>query len=99
LRSLLGRWLITATLATVALPLLFPLMLITHEIGHTLVAWTLGDTSASFALSGPSCIGCNYYDSVGMGPLANTLVNLGGVLFTGMLTWAAIAAMSARPVS
>ena len=46
--------------------------LIIHELGHTLVAFALGDTSASFVVYGSGCVGCNYYDSARLGPLANS---------------------------
>ncbi len=68
-------------------------MLITHEVGHTVVARLLGDPRATFLLYGRSCIGCNLYNSARFGPWANVAVSLGGVLFTVLLTVAAVVAL------
>jgi hypothetical protein len=70
------------------------LMVNVHEVGHTVFARLLGDGSAHYVLyqeQGKStCMGCNLYDSSRLGNLANVLVNLGGVIFTQLLCWAAI---------
>ena len=72
-----------------------------HEIGHTVVARILGDTSARYALyqatSHNTCAGCNLYNSATLSDSANIVVNSGGVLFTQLLAWAAILLMAFAP--
>jgi hypothetical protein len=68
-------------------------MIIVHEIGHTVVARLLGDGRATFTLYSSHCIGCNLYDSQRLSPLANVAVSLGGVLFTALVTVAALVAL------
>ena len=73
-----------------------------HEVGHTVFARLLGDDSAHYVLyqarGSGACMGCNLYDSSRMGDLANVLVNLGGVIFTQLLCWAAILLLALRDV-
>src|SRR6266851_3318331 len=65
------------------------LMINWHEIGHTVVARALGDSSAHYVLysatATSSCVGCNVYDSAQLSDSANIIVNFGGVLFTQIL--------------
>ena len=95
-----GRRMLEILLAVLCVPPLVVLMIIWHEIGHTVVAWLMGDWRATFVLyrrtASSTCIGCNLYDSQRLGPLANVAVNLGGVLFTAMLTWLAILLLHAQ---
>jgi hypothetical protein len=69
-----------------------------HEIGHTIIARALGDTSAHYVLfqstATSTCAGCNLYDSARLDDVANIVVNFGGVLFTQFLCWAAILLMA-----
>jgi hypothetical protein len=71
-------------------------MIITHEVGHTVVARLLGDRRATFRLVGHGCYGCNLYDSARLSPWGNVAVSLGGVLFTALLTVAAVVALGWR---
>lgn len=68
-------------------PSYLTLMLVVHELGHTLLARQLGDPEARFYLwqSGPGgdwCLGCNIYDEASFAPGPAILTNLGGVLAT-----------------
>lgn len=94
------RRLRVATLAAVAAPPVTVAMVVIHESGHTVMAWLMGDWGAYFVLyrNSPTdqCIGCNMYNSAAISPLANTVVNLGGVLFTALLTWGAIFFLARR---
>jgi hypothetical protein len=72
------------------------LMILTHELGHTLVARLLGDGRATFTLYGPGCIGCNRYDSQRLSPWGNVAVSLAGVFATMLLTIVAVAVLAAR---
>jgi hypothetical protein len=83
-------------LAVLCVPLVTVAMIITHEVGHTVVARLLGDRRATFLLYGNSCIGCNLYDSRRLTPWGNVAVSLGGVLFTALLTVAAVAVLGSR---
>ncbi len=69
-----------------------------HEVGHTVFARLLGDDSAHYVLyeaqGRSTCLGCNLYDSSRLGDVANVLVNFGGVVFTQLLSWIAIVAVS-----
>lgn len=47
-------------------------------------------------LYGHGCVGCNLYDSARLTPWGNVAVSLGGVLFTALLTVAAVAALAWR---
>jgi len=78
---------------------LFTLFMVNfHEVGHTLVARALGDSSAHYVLvettATSTCAGCNLYDSGRLGDAANIAVNFGGVLFTQLLCWTAILFMA-----
>ena len=77
-------------------PVVTVVMVVTHEVGHTVVARLLGDARATFVLYGHGCIGCNLYDSARLTPWGNVAVSLGGVLFTALLTVAAAAALAWR---
>jgi hypothetical protein len=55
-----------------------------------------GDTRARFLLYGHGCIGCNLYDSARLTPWGNVAVSLGGVLFTALLTVAAVLVLAWR---
>jgi hypothetical protein len=72
-----------------------------HEIGHTVVARALGDSSAHYVLysatATSSCVGCNVYDSAQLSDSANIIVNFGGVLFTQILALVAILLMASAP--
>lgn len=74
------------------------LMINWHEIGHTVVARALGDSSAHYALynstATSSCAGCNLYNSAQLSDSANIIVNFAGVLFTQILAWVAILLMA-----
>lgn len=85
----------------VALPVLTVVMICSHEIGHTVMAWLLGDRSARFVLigsvRGSTCLGCNQWNSAALSSGANALVTLGGVLATALLTWVALWLLARRP--
>lgn len=83
-------------MVVVCAPLVTFIMVITHEVGHTVVARLLGDTRATFQLYGHDCEGCNLYDSARLTPWGNVAVSVGGVLFTALLTIAAVAALAWR---
>lgn len=76
------------------------LMINWHEIGHTVVARVLGDSSAHYVLynstATSSCAGCNLYNSARLSDSANIIVNFAGVLFTQILAWVAIVLMASR---
>src|ERR1700680_4290670 len=76
-------------LVVLCAPVVTVVMVVTHEVGHTVVARLLGDGRATFVLYGHGCIGCNLYDSARLTPWGNVAVSLGGVLFTALLTVAA----------
>jgi len=84
--------LITAGVVVFA-PVITILMIICHEVGHTLVAWAMGDHGAYFIIyertPQDSCIGCNLYNSKLLSPIANVAVSLGGVLATAFVGLAA----------
>jgi len=66
-----------------------------HEIGHTLLARALGDTTASYHLferypDGGYCIGCNRYNPSVLTPLGVALVAVGGVVATQIIAVSAI---------
>lgn len=82
-----------ACLVVLCAPLVTLVMVITHEIGHTVVARVLGDDRATFLLYGHDCFGCNLYDSARLAPWGNVAVSLGGLLFTALLTIAAVLAL------
>ena len=83
-------------LVVLGVPVVTVVMVITHEVGHTVVARLLGDTRARFLLYGHGCIGCNLYDSARLTPWGNVAVSLGGVLFTALLTVAAVLVLAWR---
>jgi hypothetical protein len=83
-------------LVVLCAPVVAVVMVVTHEVGHTVVARLLGDSRATFVLYGRNCIGCNRYDSARLTPWGNVAVSLGGVLFTALLTVAAVAALAGR---
>lgn len=93
----------SALVAIALLPVLTLGMIIWHEIGHTVVAWALGDHTATFVIyhRSPtgSCFGCNLYHSNNLGPAANTAVHLGGVAATALaaLLAALVMGWSRRP--
>ncbi len=82
------RRVLSALTATALLPVLALGMIVWHEIGHTLVAWALGDRTATFVVyqrtATGSCFGCNFYHSELLSPAANAAVNLGGVAATAL---------------
>ncbi len=66
-------------------------MLNVHEIGHTVFARLFGDSGASYALyrlhpdgrvACIGCIGCNVYDETKISPFGNSVVALGGLIFS-----------------
>jgi hypothetical protein len=86
---------IATFLRVVLFGLLFLFVMINvHEIGHTMLARLLGDSSAHYVLfqdqERSGCMGCNLYDSSQLGDVANVVVNFGGVIFTQLLCWTAI---------
>jgi len=83
-------------LVVLCAPVVTLVMVVTHEVGHTVVARLLGDPRATFVLYSRNCIGCNLYDSARLTPWGNVAVSLGGVLFTALLTVAAVAALAWR---
>jgi hypothetical protein len=97
----LVRWrrVLLALLMIVCVAVITLVMIIVHEVGHTVVARVLGDGRATFTLYSSHCIGCNLYDSQRLSPMANVAVSLGGVLFTGLVTVAALGTLcwSRRP--
>ncbi len=92
------RWrrVLLVLLASVCVPVITFVMIIVREVGHTAVARMLGDGRATFILYSSHCIGCNLYDSQRLSPLANVAVSLGGVLFTGLVTVAALGTACSR---
>jgi hypothetical protein len=80
------RRVLLVLLIIVCVPAITLVMIIVHEVGHTVVARVLGDGRATFTLYSSHCIGCNLYDSQRFSPMANVAVSLGGVLFTGLAT-------------
>jgi hypothetical protein len=97
----LVRWrrVLLVLLMIVCVAVITLVMIIVHEVGHTVVARVLGDGRATFTLYSSHCIGCNLYDSQRLSPMANVAVSLGGVLFTGLVTVAALGTLcwSRRP--
>ena len=95
------RWrrILLALVVCGCLPVITVMMIIVHEVGHSVVARVLGDGRATFILYSGHCIGCNLYDSQRLSPMANVAVSLGGVLFTALATVAALGALcwSRRP--
>jgi hypothetical protein len=79
-----------------AAPVVTALMVLTHEIGHTVVARLLGDGRATFRIYGHDCIGCNLYDSQRLSPWGNVAVSLGGLWGTMLLTVLAVTALAWR---
>ncbi|RMG97562.1 MAG: hypothetical protein D6706_08370 [Chloroflexi bacterium] len=72
------------------LPVAFFLMLVLHELGHTIFARLLGDQTAVFYLyrrfeNGGFCIGCNIYNAEALSSSALLLVSLAGLLFTQLI--------------
>jgi hypothetical protein len=94
----LVRWrrVLLVLLVILCVPVVTFVMIIVHEVGHTVVARMLGDGRATFTLYSSHCIGCNLYDSQRLSPLANVAVSLGGVLFTGLVTVAALGTACSR---
>jgi hypothetical protein len=94
----LVRWrrVLLVLLMIACIPAITLAMIIVHEVGHTLVARALGDGRATFTLYSSHCIGCNLYDSQRLSPMANVAVSLGGVLFTGLATVAALGTLCWR---
>jgi hypothetical protein len=90
----LVRWrrVLLVLLMIACVPVIVLVMIIVHEVGHTVLARVLGDGRATFTLYSSHCIGCNLYDSQRLSPMANVAVSLGGVLFTGLATVAALGA-------
>jgi hypothetical protein len=86
------RRVLLVLLIIVCVPASTLVMIIVHEVGHTVVARVLGDSRATFTLYSSHCIGCNLYDSQRLSPMANVAVSLGGVLFTGLTTVATLGA-------
>jgi hypothetical protein len=84
------------SLAVLCVPVVTVIMVVTHEVGHTVAARLLGDTHARFLLYGHACIGCNLYNSARLTPWGNVAVSLGGVLFTALLTVAAVVVLAWR---
>lgn len=95
------RWrrILLPLVVIVCLPATTFVMIIVHEVGHTVVARLLGDGRATFILYSAHCIGCNLYDSQRLSPMANVAVSLGGVVFTALATVAALGILcwSRRP--
>lgn len=78
--------------ALLYLPLFVALLLIfvvTHELGHTVLARILGDPASTFYLvkidETSTCLGCNIYDQSKLSWGANLLVSLGGLLATQLV--------------
>ncbi|HDH25375.1 MAG TPA: hypothetical protein ENH00_04150 [Actinobacteria bacterium] len=95
-----GRWRRTLWFGAVAV-LGVAVMVNVHEIGHTLAAWVLGDTTASYRLfesypGGGYCIGCNSYDPSALTPSGVALVSLAGVAATQVI---AVSVIIGRGVS
>ena len=63
-------------------------MINVHELGHTVFARLFGDTDAFYALyklhpdGSVACIGCNVYDETKISPFGNSVVALGGLIFS-----------------
>ncbi len=90
------RAVLVTCLVVLCVPVVTVLMVLTHEIGHTVVARLLGDGRATFRIYGPGCIGCNLYDSQRLSPWGNVAVSLGGVWGTMLLTIVAVAVLACR---
>lgn len=62
------------------------LIVIVHEIGHTIAARLLGDSAATFTLfertATSTCIGCNEFDPQALSALGRLLVSIAGVAAT-----------------
>jgi hypothetical protein len=79
-----------------AAPVVTAIMVLTHEVGHTVVARLLGDGRATFRIYGHGCIGCNLYDSQRLSPWGNVAVSLGGLWGTMVLTALGLIALAWR---
>ncbi len=79
-----------------AVPVVTAIMVLTHEVGHTVVARLLGDGRATFRIYGHDCIGCNLYDSQRLSPWSNVAVSLGGLWGTMLLTVLGVIALAWR---
>jgi hypothetical protein len=90
------RAVLVTCLVLLCVPLVTVLMVLTHEIGHTVVARLLGDGRATFRIYGHGCIGCNLYDSQRLTSWGNVAVSLGGVWGTMLLTIAAVVVLAWR---
>jgi hypothetical protein len=90
------RAVLTAGLIVLCAPFIAAAMVLTHEIGHTVMAWLLGDGRATFRIYGHGCVGCNLYDSQRLSPGGNVAVNLAGVWGTMLLTIVAVAVLAWR---
>lgn len=90
------RAVLVTCLAVLCVPFVTILMVVTHEIGHTVVARLLGDGRATFTVYSPGCIGCNLYDSQRLTPWGNVAVSLGGVWGTMLLSTVAVAVLAWR---
>jgi hypothetical protein len=93
------RWrraMMLACLVILAAPVVTAIMVLTHEIGHTVVARALGDGRATFRIYGHDCIGCNLYDSQRLSPWGNVAVSLGGLWGTMLLTVLGVIALAWR---
>ncbi len=83
-------------LVVLAAPVVTAIMVLTHEVGHTVVARMLGDGRATFRIYGHACIGCNLYDSQRLTPWGNVAVSLGGLWGTMLLTVLGVIALAWR---
>jgi hypothetical protein len=90
------RAVFVACLVVLCVPVVTVLMVLTHEVGHTVVARLLGDGRAVFRVYGPGCIGCNLYDSQRLTPWGNVAVSLGGAWGTMLLTIVAVIVLAWR---
>jgi hypothetical protein len=71
----------------ISVPAAFFVMLNVHEVGHTVFARLLGDSSAMYYLYMPQpgggyCVGCNIYDEAALSFMGNVIVTWGGIAFT-----------------
>jgi hypothetical protein len=92
------RWrrVVVVCLVLVCAPVVTVVMVITHEVGHTVVARLLGESQATFRLVGHDCYGCNLYNSAQLSPWGNVAVSLGGVWGTMFLTVVAVGVLAWR---
>jgi hypothetical protein len=91
-----GRAVLVIGLAVLCVPVVTVAMVLTHEIGHTVMARLLGDGRATFRIYGDGCVGCNLYDSQRLTPGGNVAVSLAGVWATMIATIVAVAALAWR---